>query len=148
MFGALLGLLGSIIPRLLAIWEGRIKAKQEAIDHQREMEMIKLQAEHKVADPIVPLDQLLKVDMTDITAAREETVSMIDRSKGWVTQALTFWNGQVRPTLALTAFAVYCYLMIKTNGQLVFQSELHDDIFFFIVTFYFGGRALHKERRR
>ena len=148
MFGALLGLFGSILPRLITLWESKVRSKQEALDHQREMEMLKLQAEHKLVEPIVPLDQLLKVDMTDLDAAREETISMIDRSRGWVTQALTFWNGQCRPTLALAAFGVYCYLLIVTNGTLVFESELLDDIFFFIVTFYFGGRALHKERRK
>ena len=140
MYGAILGLLGAILPRLISMW-------QERLDHKREIEMIKLMQANQPGKTVNTVEDLLAVDLSDLQEARKETVTLIDKSKGWVTQFLVFWNGQVRPTLALGAFTVYCYLLIITNGELVFASTLHDDIFFFIVTFYFGGRALHKERR-
>ena len=140
MYGAILGLLGAILPRLISLI-------QERLDHKREMEMMRFQQAYASSPKVNSVEDLVTVDLSDLESARKDTVDMIDRSEGWVKKALTFWNGQVRPTLALGAFSVYCYLLVVTSGQLTFGSPLHDDIFFFIVTFYFGGRALHKERR-
>ena len=150
----LLGFLAAYIPRLVSIWENRIAERREQRDHERELELRKLEHECELArieagvpeQPVNSVEDLLSVDLSDLKEARQDTIDVIDRSKGWVRQVLTFWNGQVRPTVAMGAMAVYCYLLIITEGQLIFQSTLHDDILFFIITFYYGGRAMLREK--
>ena len=170
MIGAFLGAIYALIPRLLDIWDKRLTSKsraaQEALDHKREMEMMRLQAE---LAPPPPGPDVHAADLADLRDARRppqpssgfRLLDHAHNAKGVIGRwpiSLSFLGytfvdvviSTVRPTvtyLVIGVWAVCKILQFRDGGGLEwFPAEF--DMVMFIITFYFGGRALQREKRR
>lgn len=150
IFGAVLGLLGSIIP------EG-IKLYKEYRDQKHEKEMFELQMKYQremIEARIQEARALatLELDKEVYRFAEPE----IKPTGKWFLDALqviaSFYNSTVRPTL--TYMVVVCWLMVKfamwklAGGSLAVLPQIWTDFdnefVSAVVMFWFGGRAFSK----
>ena len=148
LLGALLGLLGSMAPRLIGYFEAKS-------NHAQELEMIRVQGDFqlqmfqsghaaKMADGGMAADVGRELAAFQ-AAARPTGVKWVDG-----------YNGMVRPTLTLSFFALYAgvkgaqFYMLLDAGVASSLTSLWTDedwgIWGAIVTFWFGNRTLNRGR--
>jgi len=145
--GAILGLVGSVVPELIKMW----KEKQE---HKRELEMLELQLKYQK-------------EMAQIRVAEAESMAAIEMDKAayefakpepirptgklWVDllQVIgNLYNQTVRPTLTYLIGA--CWLIVKLElakqaGSLAaVWTPMDQEFVALILTFWFGRRALKR----
>lgn len=132
MTGAIIGLLGAIIPRIANYFESRA-------EHRREMEIMRFQAE---LPPVPPqTKEMVNIDLgqREIIAQSQEKLFQHTSKKGGA--VLAFIIGAVRPTVTIIAIASFFYVLVFKEYR---WPAFAEDIIFFIVTFYFGDRALRR----
>ncbi len=150
LLGSILGLFGSLAPRLLGFFEQKQNHAQEIemmrLQSDSQLEMMKLGFTQKMAEINAMAD--ISADTASFTAAMKPTgVAWIDGL-----------NGLVRPVLALAFFGLYAaikaaqYAMLADQGVASALASLWGDedwaVWAAIVTFYFGNRTFNKERGR
>ena len=171
MIGAVLGFLGALVPRLIEILNDRAKGKsraaREALDHLREMQMMILQAE--LADP-APGPEVHGTDVAQIKQAKKAPtpsvtsgVKLLDHAHEASTaigkwpisiaflgySAMDIVISTVRPVVTygvLGVWAAWKLLQFQSGGPVEWL-PFEDDMILFIITFYFGGRAIQRERK-
>lgn len=147
IIGAILGLLGSLLPEVLKFFNSKE-------DHKHEIAMGRLQMEaQKQAGEI----KLAEIDATaDIEEAKALYASAEQKLTGWkiVDGLVALYNSSVRPTFAYIFLALYCYVKYSimytyTQGgwtwqQLGAQIWGSEDfaVFSTIIAFFFGSRFL------
>lgn len=169
MIGALLGFLGALVPRLIEIINDRAKGKsrdaRDSLDHKREMEMMILQAE---LAPPPPGPEVYANDLKEMKQARaapkqSSGIKLLDHAQEASTaigkwpvsiaflgySAMDIVISTVRPLVTygvLGVWAAWKLLQFQSGGPVEWL-EFEDDMIMFIITFYFGGRAIQRERK-
>lgn len=152
LFGSIVGLLGSLAPRLLGFFE----QKQ---NHSQELEMLRVQGEFQMqmmqAGHAARLEEInARADVASDLAAFSAAL----RPSGvpWVDG----FNAFVRPFLTLCFFGLYAavkvaqFVLLQANGdgtaQVILSMWGEEDwaVWAAIVTFWFGNRTFNKERGR
>lgn len=154
ILGALLGLLGSIIP------EG-IKIFKEYRDQKHEKEMLELQMRYQreMAEVRIQEARALATLELDKEAYRYADVEVKPTGRAWIDAVQVigaFYNQTVRPTL--TYLVIACWLMVKyaswqiAGGSLAvlpqIWTEADNEFVAAVVMFWFGGRAFSRTFKR
>ena len=138
LLGALLGLLGSMAPRLIGYFEAKS-------NHAQELEMIRVQGDFQ-----------LQMIQSGHAAKMAEVGMAADVGRPTGVKWVDGYNGMVRPTLTLSFFALYAgvkgaqFYMLLDAGVASSLTSLWTDedwgIWGAIVTFWFGNRTLNRGR--
>ena len=151
LIGAALGLLGSIFPRLIGLFEARQ-------NHKQELEMLKLQGDFQLQ--MISAGHAAKMaEISAVADGRAEGMAYAAAMKPSGNKFVDAFNGFVRPFLTLCFFALYAgvkvgqYMILKTDaGAVSALTSLWNQedwaIWAAIVTFWFGNRTFNKERGR
>lgn len=143
LLASIAGFLGSIFPEIIKFFIDRS-------DKNHELELLKYQLKHKTKETEYKQGEVgLHYDQSDTKILYSTYKTGID----WV-DAL---NGTVRPLLAYSFFAIYCYIKwlqyklldfsasINISEQIGLLWSLEDQaIFAGIISFYYGHRAINK----
>lgn len=142
LLGSLLGFLSAMAPDFMKMFQGNL-------DHKREMEFARLQAELARDAHTYRMEEVsAQADIAEAKAIYKTYQTGID----WV-DAL---NGTVRPVLAYAFFLLYCYVKVQqfimADHNLPWTvtglwSVEDQAIFAGIISFYFGQRAMQKVRQ-
>ncbi|MCF8533127.1 MAG: hypothetical protein K9G48_09000 [Reyranella sp.] len=149
LLGALLGLFGSMAPRLIGYFE-------QKAGHSQELEMIRVQGEFQLqmiqsghAAKMAEVGQAADVSREIAAfraAARPTGIKWVDA-----------FNGMVRPTLTLSFFALYAaikagqyFILVGDAGFASAITSLWTEedagIWSAIIVFWFGNRSLNRGR--
>ncbi|HYC64627.1 MAG TPA: hypothetical protein VEC14_07855 [Reyranellaceae bacterium] len=151
LIGAALGLLGSVFPRLIGLFE----AKQ---NHKQEMAMLKLQSEFQLQ--MMTAGHAAKMAEINATAdIASERMAMTAAMKPSGVKWIDGFNAFVRPFLTIAFFGLYAgvkvgqfYLLLGDAGAASAFTSLWNQedwaIWAAIITFWFGNRTFNKERGR
>ena len=131
MLGLIIGLVGSILPKLFKLW-------QEALDFRREVKMLRLQSE---LAPAAPTPEMAAIDLSDIQDSRRKDFQIINSVHGVLGNVVRAIISLVRPTVTFAVIGVWCAYKIITLGIDTTWEQWEIDILFFTITFYFGQRA-------
>lgn len=151
--GAIIGLLGSLLPEGLKLFKDRQ-------DKKHELEVLKLQMQMQAQGHTQRLEEIVtEADIRDSESARKfaEVYKPEHTGKWWydMLMLLTYiYNSTVRPTVTYAVVALYGFFkyaqfqLIKTQTSNVYEAVVkvwnEDDtmLTFTIVTFWFGSRSL------
>ena len=131
MLGLIIGLVGSVLPKLLKIWE-------ETIDFRREIKMLRLQSE---LAPAAPTPEMAALDLSDIQDARRKDFAIVNKVHGVLGNIVRAVISLVRPTVTFAVVGVWATWKIITIGPETTWDQWEIDVIFFTITFYFGQRA-------
>lgn len=151
LIGAALGLLGSVFPRLIGLFESRQ-------NHRQELEMLKLQSEFQMQ--MAAAGHAAK--MAEINANADiasEAMAMRAAMKPSGNRFMDAFNAFVRPFLTLCFFGLYAavkvgqyFILLDDAGAASSTTSLWNQedwaIWAAIITFWFGNRTFNKERGR
>jgi len=151
LIGAALGLLGSVFPRLIGLFEARQ-------NHRQELEMLKLQGDWQLQ--MLTAGHTAK--MAEINAQadiRADGMAYAAAMKPSGVRWIDAFNGFVRPFLTLCFFGLYAavkvgqyFILVAEAGAASSITSLWNQedwaIWAAIVTFWFGNRTFNKERGR
>lgn len=152
LLGSLLGLLGSLAPRLIQYFE----QKQ---NHAQELEMLKVQG----AFQLQMIEAGHTARMAEVNAMadmRTELAAFVAANKPTGITWVDAFNGFMRPFLTLCFFGLYAavkaaqFVVLAQDGGMSAQTVLglwnNEDwaVWAAIVTFWFGNRTFNKERAR
>lgn len=153
IFGAILGLLGSILP------EG-IKFLKDRQDKKHELEIMKLQIQMQAQGHMQRLEEIVtEADVRDSESARNfaEIYKPENTGMWWYDLLMLFtyiYNSTVRPTITYIVILLYGFFkyaqfqLLKTQSNNIYDAIVkvwqQDDtmLTFTIVTFWFGGRQI------
>lgn len=152
LFGSIVGLLGSLAPRLIGFFE----QKQ---NHSQEIEMLRVQGEFQMR----AIEGGHAAKMQEINAGAD-VASELAAFAAALRPSGTAWvdgfNAVVRPFLTLCFFGLYAavkaaqFMLLQTNGDgtasaiMSMWGEEDWAVWAAIVTFWFGNRTFNKERGR
>ena len=131
MLGLIIGLVGSILPKLFKLW-------QESLDFRREIKMLRLQSE---LAPAAPTPEMAAIDLSDIQDSRRKDFQIVRSVHGVLGNVVRAIISLVRPTVTFAVVGVWCAFKIITLGAQTTWEQWEIDIIFFTITFYFGQRA-------
>ena len=148
LLGALLGLLGSMAPRLIGYFEAKS-------NHAQELEMIRVQGEFQLQ--MIQAGTAAKMaEIGAVSDMSRELAAFAAAGRPSGIRLVDAYNGIVRPTLTLSFFALYAsvkaaqfYMLLDAGGASGLTSLWTDEdwgIWGAIVTFWFGNRSLNKGR--
>ncbi len=147
IFGAVIGLLGSFIPKLLEFF----KVKE---DHKHELAVMQVQAE------IAKSEHLYRMEEINVNAdiASEQAVYRHAELKytgvRWVDGVLALYSGTIRPTITYLFVGTYIFVkyaqlqVLKSAGgnlwEIVWKLWNSEDMaaFMCVLGFWFGGRLM------
>lgn len=150
IIGAILGLVGSIIPEV-------IKLFRERQQHKYEMEMLELQIKYQreMAEARIQEARALATLELDKEVYRYAPVEVKPTGKTWLDAIQiigVFYNQTVRPTL--TYLVILCWLLVKyaswqaLGGNLqmlpLVWTDADNEFVSAVVMFWFGGRAFSR----
>lgn len=137
MTGLLLGIVGSVIPRLLTYW-------QESMDFKREIIMMKLQAE---LDPPAPTPEVLHIENRDLRDARQKDLLMANKVQGVLGNIVRALISVVRPTVTFGVIGIWgAWKIMSFSAGNVKWEPWEVDMLFFTVTYYFGQRGIRRNK--
>lgn len=154
IIGAILGLLGSLIPEGVKIFKDRQ-------DHKHEKEMLELQMKYQreMTEARIQEARALATLELDKEAYNYASVEVKPTGQFWIdlVQVIgVFYNQTVRPTLTYVVIA--CWLMVKyaawqnAGGNLAVLTQVWTDadneFVAAVVMFWFGGRAFGRTFKR
>lgn len=147
LIGTIIGLLGSLAPKLLDYF--KIKA-----DHKHELDVLKVQAEMAKSEHMYRLEEIeVQADVSSEQAVYKQAEQKVSGNK-FLDGMLMFYAGTVRPTVTYLfmgsyLFVKYAQLKVITaaGGDLwgtVWKLWNSEDmaVFCTILGFWFGGRLL------
>lgn len=152
LLGSLLGLLGSLSPRLIQYFE----QKQ---NHAQELEMLKVQGQFQLQ----MIEAGHSAKMAEINAmadTRTELAAFVAANKPTGIRWVDAFNGFMRPFLTLCFFGLYAavkaaqFIVLAQDGGMGASTVLslwNDEdwaVWAAIVTFWFGNRTFNRERGR
>ena len=152
LFGSIVGLLGSLAPRLIGFFE----QKQ---NHAQEIEMLRVQGEFQMR----AIEAGHAAKMQEINAGADVASELAAFSAALRPSGITWvdgFNAVVRPFLTLCFFGLYAavkvaqFVLLQTNGggtaSAIMSMWGEEDwaVWAAIVTFWFGNRTFNKERGR
>lgn len=152
ILGAIVGLLGSGLPRILALFEARQ-------NHAQELEMLKVQGQFQL-DMINAGSAAKMAEIGAVADMRGDLAAFTASLKPTGIKWVDAFNGFVRPFLTLCFFALYAavkwatfVVLSQDHGGaaptiLSMWGEEDWAIWAAIVTFWFGSRSFNKERGR
>ncbi|MEM5861283.1 MAG: hypothetical protein QXJ20_02720 [Candidatus Aenigmatarchaeota archaeon] len=138
LLGAILGLVGSVIPEL-------VKLYKDHQDRKHELEMLKLQIENAKALAQIRIEEAkalaqIKLDEAVYEYAKPE-ITLTGFKLADVLQAIgKFLNLIVRPIITFTAMGLWLYAM-STDYKL---SSWEADAITCIIVFWFGNRSFQR----
>lgn len=137
--GAIVGIIGAILPRLLEQW-------REHADFKREKWFMKFQRENPPPVGMPPSHDDLKADLDYVNKLQLQDNRFVDHSglRGTGLGILaSFLITTVRPVL--TYMIIIAWIVWEsTNDKSLLPYEI--DIITFVVSFYFGGRQMMRQR--
>ena len=152
LLGSLLGLLGSLAPRLIQFFE----QKQ---NHMQELEMLKLQGQFQLQ--MIEAGHTAKMaEINAMADMRTELAAFVAANKPTGIRWVDAFNGFMRPFLTLCFFGLYAavkaaqFLVLAQDGGMGASTVLslwnNEDwaVWAAIVTFWFGNRTFNRERGR
>lgn len=152
LLGSLLGLLGSLSPRLIQYFE----QKQS---HAQELEMLKVQGQFQLQ--MIEAGHTAKLaEISAMTDIRTELAAFAAVNKPTGIKWVDAFNGFMRPFLTLCFFLLYAavkaaqFFLLAQDGGMSAQTVLglwnNEDwaVWAAIITFWFGNRTFNKERGR
>ena len=149
LLGALLGLLGSMAPRLIGYFESKN-------NHAQELEMLRVQGEFQLQ--MIQAGTAAKMaEIGAVSDMSRELAAFAAAGRPTGIRLVDAYNGIVRPTLTLSFFALYAavkvgqyYLLVTDAGLASSLTSLWTDedtgIWAAIIAFWFGNRTLNKGR--
>ena len=148
LLGALLGLLGSMAPRLIGYFEAKS-------NHAQELEMIRVQGDFQL-QMIQSGHAAMMAEVGMAADVGRELAAFQAAARPTGVKWVDGYNGMVRPTLTLSFFALYAgvkgaqFYMLLDAGVASSLTSLWTDedwgIWGAIVTFWFGNRTLNRGR--
>lgn len=151
LLGSLLGLLGSLAPRLIGYFE----QKQ---NHVQELEMLKTQGAFQLQ--MIQAGHTARMAEINATAdMRTELAAFAAANRPTGIRWVDAFNGVMRPFLTLCFFLLYAsikagqfFILVGDAGMWSSLSSLWTEedwaVWAAIVTFWFGNRTFNKERGR
>lgn len=152
LLGSLLGLLGSLAPRLIQFFE----QKQ---NHAQELEMLKVQGQFQLQ--MIEAGHTAKMaEINAMADMRTELAAFVATNKPTGIRWVDAFNGFMRPFLTLCFFGLYAavkaaqFLVLAQDGGMGASTVLslwnNEDwaVWAAIVTFWFGNRTFNRERGR
>lgn len=152
LLGSLLGLLGSLAPRLIQFFE----QKQ---NHAQELEMLKVQGQFQLQ--MIEAGHTAKMaEINAMADMRTELAAFVAANKPTGIRWVDAFNGFMRPFLTLCFFGLYAavkaaqFLVLAQDGGMGASTVLslwnNEDwaVWAAIVTFWFGNRTFNRERGR
>lgn len=152
LLGSLLGLLGSLSPRLIQYFE----QKQ---NHAQELEMLKVQGQFQLQ--MIEAGHTAKMaEINAMADMRTELAAFVAANKPTGIRWVDAFNGFMRPFLTLCFFGLYAavkaaqFLVLAQDGGMGASTVLslwnNEDwaVWAAIVTFWFGNRTFNRERGR
>lgn len=152
LLGSLLGLLGSLAPRLIQYFE----QKQS---HAQELEMMKVQGEFQLQ--MITAGHTAKMaEINAMADMRTELAAFAAANRPTGIKWVDAFNGFMRPFLTLCFFGLYAavkaaqFIVLSQDGGMGASTVLslwsNEDwaVWAAIVTFWFGNRTFNKERGR
>ena len=152
LLGSLLGLLGSLAPRLIQYFE----QKQ---NHAQELEMLKVQGQFQLQ--MITAGHTAKVaEINAMADMRTELAAFAAANRPTGIKWVDAFNGFMRPFLTLCFFGLYAavkaaqFFVLAQDGGMGANTVLslwsNEDwaVWAAIVTFWFGNRTFNKERGR
>lgn len=154
VLGALFGLLGSIVPDLLKIF-------QDGKDKKHELTLLKMQMEANKQGHIQKLAEIdMQADIADSTAVHQPyqpVAKILHAGEQLAMHWVDALNATVRPVIAYSFMAGYLaikwmvFSTINLDNPLPWQmttlwGEEDQAIFAGVIAFYFGQRAMQKVR--
>lgn len=147
ILGAIVGLLGSFIPKILDF----LKAKE---DHKHELAVLKVQAEMAKSEHLYRLEEVnAAADIASEQAVYKQAEIKYTGVK-WIDAILALYSGTIRPTITYLFMGSYMFVkyaqikMLTASGgdlwTIVWKLWNSDDMaaFMCILGFWFGGRML------
>jgi hypothetical protein len=152
LLGAIVGLVGSLGPRILGFFEARQ-------NHRQELELLRLQGEFQMQ----MMEKGHAAKLAEINAAGDIQSEIAAYGAAFKPSGVTWidgFNAFVRPFLALAFFFLYAavkvaqYSILDVPGaepaQVLLSMWGNEDwaTWAAVITFYFGNRTFNKERGR
>jgi hypothetical protein len=154
IIGAVIGLLGSIIPEAVKLFKTRQDNK-----HEKEMLELQMQYQREMADIRIQEARALATLEIDKQTYSFANTEIKPTGSLWIDMFQvvgSFYNQTVRPTL--TYLVIMCWLMVKyalwqtaggTLGALTqIWTSADDEFVSAVVMFWFGGRAFSRTFNR
>lgn len=152
LLGAIVGLLGSLGPRILGYFEARQ-------NHRQELELLQLQSANQLKMMEIGFTQRM-AEINATADIQSETAAFAAALQPSGVTWIDGFNAFVRPFLALMFFALYAavkvaqYSILNVDGvtpsQVLVSMWGNEDwaTWSAVITFYFGNRTFNKERGR
>lgn len=135
MTGLIAGIIGSLIPRFLTLW-------QEYMDWKRQVAMMNLQAK---LPPPAPVPEVLHVEQhTDLKAARKQEILMADKVTGRLGNVIRALISTVRPLVTFGVIGIWGAWRLMNFDKPWQPWEV--DTLFFTVSYYFGQRGVRRKK--
>lgn len=147
IIGAIIGLLGSLLPEFLKAWNKKSDQQHEREMYKLQMEAMKLQSEMKLAELSAT------ADIEEVKAVHQAAEQKLT---GWkfIDGVMALYNSSVRPTITYAFMATYILVkyavyMSYTQAGYSWQQSVQaiwsgEDfaVFTTIIAFWFGGRMM------
>jgi hypothetical protein len=152
LLGSLLGLLGSLAPRIIGFFEQRMQ-------HRQELEMLQVQGRFQLE--MIQAGHTAKMAEINATAdMRTELAAFAAANRPTGIRWVDAFNGVMRPFLTLCFFMLYAavktaqFIVLAQDGGMGAATVLslwsNEDwaVWAAIITFWFGNRTFNRERGR